>query len=74
MVTHFQDQVRTRYHLAGTTLEEGLADRLAYRTGYPKEALAGLVEYMQQLPAKAFIADGELLDFYRQLEAFYKHT
>jgi hypothetical protein len=74
MVTHFQDQVRTRYHLAGTALEEGLADRLAYRTGYPKEALAGLVEYMQQLPAKAFIADEELLDFYRQLEAFYKHT
>ena len=74
MVTHFQDQVRTRYHLAGTTLEEGFADRLAYRTGYPKEALAELLEYMQQLPAKAFISDEELLDFYRQLEAFYKHT
>jgi hypothetical protein len=74
MVTHFQDQVRTRYHLAATTLEEGFADRLAYRTGYPKQALAGLVEYMQQLPSKAFVSDEELLDFYRQLEAFYKHT
>ena len=74
MVTHFQDQVRTRYHLAVTTPEDGFADRLAYRTGYPKQALAGLVEYMQQLPSKAFVSDEELLDFYRQLEAFYKHT
>jgi hypothetical protein len=73
MVTHFQDQARTRYHLAATTLEEGFADRLSYRTGYPKQALAGLVEYMQQLPSKAFVSDEELLDFYRQLEAFYKH-
>jgi hypothetical protein len=73
MVTHFQDQVRTRYHLAVNTLEEGFADRLAYRTGYPKQELAGLVEYMQQLPLKAFVSDEELLDFYRQLEAFYKH-
>jgi hypothetical protein len=32
------------------------------------------VEYMQQLPSKAFVSDEELLDFYRQLEAFYKHT
>jgi hypothetical protein len=74
MVMHFQDQVRTRYHLAGTSLEEGFTDRLAYRTGYPKQELAELVEYMQQLPSKAFVSDEELMDFYRQLEAFYKHT
>jgi hypothetical protein len=74
MVTHFQDQVRTRYHLAVTALEEGFADRLAYRTGYPKQELAALVDYMRELPAKAFVSDEELLDFHRQLEAFYKHT
>jgi hypothetical protein len=74
MVMHFQDQVRTRYHLAGTSLEEGFADRLAYRTGYPKQEMEELVEYMQQLPSKAFVSDEELMDFYRQLEAFYKHT
>jgi hypothetical protein len=74
MVMHFNDQVRTRYHLAGTAPEDGFVDRLAYRTGYPKQELAGLVEYMRELPAKAFVSDEELLDFYRQLEAFYKHT
>jgi hypothetical protein len=74
MVMHFNDQVRTRYHLAGTTPEDGFVDRLAYRTGYPKQDLAALVEYMLELPTKAFVSDEELLDFYRQLEAFYKHT
>ncbi len=74
MVLHFQDQARTRYHLAATTLEEGFADRLANRTGYPRQELADMVAYMQQLPSKAFVSDEELMDFYRQLEAFYKHT
>jgi hypothetical protein len=74
MVVHFQDQVRTRYHLAATTLDEAFVDRLAYRTGYPKQELAPLIGYMQELSSKAYIADDELLHFHRQLEAFYKHT
>lgn len=74
MVVHFQDQVRTRYHLTATTLDEGFVDRLAYRTGYPKQELAPLIAYMQELSSKAYIPDDELLHFHRQLEAFYKHT
>lgn len=74
MVAYFQDQVRTRFHLPGTTLDEAFVDRLAYRTGYPKESLMPLVDYMYHLPTKAYISDAELLDLHRQLEAFYKHT
>jgi hypothetical protein len=74
MVAHFQDQVRTRFHLTVTTLDESFVDRLAYRTGYPKQTLTPLVGYMQELPSKAYISDDELLDFHQQLEAFYKHT
>ena len=74
MVVHFQDQVRTRYHLTATSLDEAFVDRLAYRTGYPKQELAPLIGYMQELPSKAYIPDDELLQFHRQLEAFYKHT
>jgi hypothetical protein len=74
MVVHFQDQVRTRYHLTATVLDEAFVDRLAYRTGYPKQELAPLIVYMQGLPSKAYIPDDELLHFHRQLEAFYKHT
>jgi len=74
MVAYFQDQVRTRFHLPVTALDEAFVDRLAYRTGYPKESLAPLVDYMYHLPTKAYISDEELLDFHGQLEAFYKHT
>lgn len=74
MVTHFLDQVRTRFHLPATSLDEAFVDKLAYRTGYPKQSLTSLVDYMQALPLKAYISDQELLDFHRQLDAFYKHT
>jgi hypothetical protein len=72
MVNHFQDQVRTRYNLPAAALDEGLATRLAHRTGYPQEALSRLIGYMRVLPSKAYVPDEELIDFHRQLEAFYK--
>jgi hypothetical protein len=74
MVTHFQDQVRTRFHLTVTAFDEAFVDRLAYRTGYPKQSLLPLVGYMGELPSKAYISDDELMDLHRQLEAFYKQT
>jgi hypothetical protein len=72
MVNHFQDQVRSRYNLNATSLDEDLALRIAHRTGYQQEALLRLVGYMRVLPSKAYVPDEELMDFHRQLEAFYK--
>jgi hypothetical protein len=73
MAVHFQDQVRTRYHVPVATLDEEFVSRLAYRTGYPKEELQQLTDYIRQLSSKAYVPDEELLHFHRQLEAFYKH-
>jgi hypothetical protein len=72
MVMHFQDQVRTRYNLTASVLDEELASRLAHRTGYPQEELTRLIGYMRVLPSKAYVPDEELMDFHRQMEAFYK--
>jgi hypothetical protein len=72
MVTHFVDTVRTRYNLGASALDEELVTRLAYRTGYQQEALSQLIGYMRVLPSKAYVPDEELMDFHRQLEAFYK--
>jgi hypothetical protein len=74
MTMHFQDYVRTRWHLADTTPDEAFTERLANRTGYPKQALASVMDIIRQLPARAYVSDEELLDLHRQLEAFYKHT
>jgi|GEM_PF-131859 len=72
MVAHFQDQVRTRYHMASPTLDEEFVARLSYRTGYPKESLDRLVYFMRTLPTRAYVPDDDLLDFQQQLDAFYK--
>jgi hypothetical protein len=72
MVTHFQDQVRTRYNLAATALDDDFVTRLSYKTGYQRESLSRLVGYMRELPSKAYVPDTELMEFHRQLEAFYK--
>ncbi len=72
MVMHFQDLVRTRYNLAATALDEELVTRLVHRTDYSHEALSRLVGYMRALPEKKYVPDEELMDFHRQLEAFYK--
>ncbi len=72
MVAHFQDQVRSRYNLNATSLDDDLVVRLAHRTGYQPEVLSKLIGYMRTLPSKAYVPDTELMDFHGQLEAFYK--
>jgi hypothetical protein len=72
MVAHFQDQVRTRYNLNATALDDELVIRLAHRTGYRAESLSKMIGYMRTLPSKAYVPDEELMDFHRQLEVFYK--
>ena len=74
MAAHFQEQIRTRYHLSMPLEEEGFVDRLAHRTGYPKPELESLVDYVRRLPSMADVPDVQLLEFHHQLEAFYKHT
>lgn len=73
MAVHFQDQVRTRYRLPVTALDEEFVGRLAYRTGYAKESVQEIVEYIRDLPTRGYVSDEELTRFHRQLEAFYKH-
>jgi hypothetical protein len=64
--------VRTRYNLPVTALDEDFVAKLSYKTGYQRESLSELVGYMRELPSKAYVPDEELLDFHRQLDAFYK--
>jgi hypothetical protein len=73
MAVHFQDQVRTRYLLPVAALDDEFVRRLAYRTGYSKESLQEIVGYIRELPSRGYVPDEELIDFHRQLEAFYKH-
>ena len=74
MVAHFQDHVRNRYNLPVSAMDEAFVERLSYKSGFHRQSLGELVEYMKQLPLQAYVADEELLDFHRQLEEFYKQV
>jgi hypothetical protein len=74
MTTHFQDHVRTRYNIPVSVLDEGLADRLSYKTGFPRSTLRELVYTMKSLQDRPSLSDEELLDLHHRLEEFYKQA
>lgn len=71
---HFLDYIRTRYNLPVTTPDEGFAERLAYKTGYPREALQELVTDINRLQEDVYLTDEELLAFNRKIDLFYKQA
>jgi len=74
MSAHFLDQVRTRYNLPVTTPDIGFVERLAYKTGYSREALQDLVSDIQGLQESTDLSDEELMAFHRKIDTFYKHA
>ena len=74
MSAHFLDQVRTRYNLPVTTPDIGFAERLAYKTGYSREALEDLVSDIQGLQESTDLSDEELMAFHLKIDTFYKHA
>jgi hypothetical protein len=72
MVAHFQDHVRMRYNFPVTTLDDEFVQKLSYKTGFSREVIRELVEYMKQLPSQRYVPDEELLAFQRKMDIFYK--
>jgi hypothetical protein len=56
-----------------TSLDEEFVKRLAYRTGYARESVQEIVQTIRDLPSRGYVSDQDLIQFHRQLEAFYKH-
>jgi hypothetical protein len=72
MATHFQDHIRTKYNLSVHLTDEGFVDRLAYKTGIPKESLNVLKGELLRLQDSPSVSDEELLALNKKLEEFYK--
>lgn len=72
MATHFQDHIRTKYNLSVHMTDEGFVDRLAYKTGFPKEFLNVLKGELLHLQDSPSVSDEELLALNKKLEEFYK--
>lgn len=74
MAIHFQDHIRTKYNLTVHLSDEGLVDRLSWKTGISKEFLHTLIEDLLRLQESPAVSDEELLALNRKLEEFYKQA
>ncbi len=74
MKMHFLDQVRTRYNIKATTLNEDLVNRLAYISGYERQAVYQLVYGLKAAEELPELSDDELMELNDKLENFQKHT
>ena len=74
MKMHFLDQVRTRYNIRASALNEDLVNRLAYISGYERQAVYQLVYGLKAAEELPELSDDELMELNDKLENFQKHT
>lgn len=73
MSAHFLDNVRNRYNLPTSILNEDFENRLAYKSDYDKTAISDIVYSIKTIPDQPSITDEELMAFNNKLEKFIKH-
>lgn len=74
MSIHFLGQVRTKYNMQTSFLDQEFTDRLAYKSGYNKDGVAKIIEYIKVIQQQQFISDESLITFNKEIEQFYKQT
>lgn len=74
MKTHFLDQIRARYNIKTSTLNEDLVNRLSYISGYERQAVYQLVYGLKAAEELPELSDEELMELNDKLENFQKHT
>ena len=73
MSAHFLDNVRNRYNLPTSVLNDEFENKLAYKSDYDKEGIRDIVYTINTLPDQLSVSDEELLAFNDKLEKFIKH-
>ncbi|HUR12100.1 MAG TPA: hypothetical protein VM012_12050, partial [Flavitalea sp.] len=71
---HFLDQVRMKYNLQTNLLNDDFVKRLAYKSGYPEQAVHQVVDAFKLAEKKQTINEEELMELNDLLENFNKHT
>lgn len=73
MSAHFLDNVRNRYNLPTSVLNDEFENRLAYKSDYDRTAIRDIVYTIKTLPDQLSITDEELMTFNDKLQKFIKH-
>ena len=73
MSAHFLDNVRNRYNLPTSVLNDEFENKLAYKSDYDKAAIHDIVYTINTLPDQLSVTDEELLAFNDKLKKFISH-
>ena len=73
MSAHFLDNVRNRYNLPTSVLDDEFENKLAYKSDFDRAAIHDIVYTINTLPDQLSVTDEELLAFNAKLEKFIKH-
>lgn len=73
MAAHFMDHIRSRYNLSTSVLDDAFTERLAYKSGYDKEALRDLLERIKEIDNSYSLSEEELLALSKKLDQFYNN-
>jgi hypothetical protein len=74
IVSHFLGHIRTKYNLQTNSLDTEFAERLAYKSGYDKNDVKEIIEYIKAAQQQKELSDEGLITLNRKIEAFYKHS
>jgi len=73
MSAHFLGNVRARYNMPTSVLNDEFENKLSYKSGYDIGAVRDIIYAVKTIPDRLVITDDELLDFNNKLEKFTKH-
>lgn len=72
MGAFFQEYVRTKYKLPTSRMDEDFILALQFKSGVPDYEIRSIVSFMKFVDETSEVSDRQLMDFYNELESFYK--
>ncbi len=69
-IHYLLDEFRTRYRLDTSTLDEAFAERLAHKSGKPKDEVQALVLVIRRVQMQDTLSADALVDLRRKIEGF----
>jgi len=72
MAAYFLEHIRNRYKLSTNQLDDEFIISLQIKTAQPENNIREIISFINNIDEADEIADGQLADFHKKLEEFYK--
>ena len=72
MAAYFLEHIRNRYKLSTNRLDDEFINSLGRKTAQPENNIREIISFINNIDDTDEIADGQLAEFHKKLEEFYK--